>query len=122
VQSSFKEKYKHHMAGLHALQIIVVCENRMSRECNHHFQLPECMPGVGEPETSTEQEQELEKHWEHVAAALHALQTILEAQPRLSAIMASTAALAPICNCIEPICRHGPHILSSINSVSVHIQ
>ena len=49
--------------------------------------------------------EDLKRHREHLAAALHALQTLLEAQPRLSAIMASTAALAPFCNCIEPICR-----------------
>ena len=52
---------------------------------------------------------------EHLSAALHALQTILEAQPRLSAIMASVAALAPICNCIEPICRQGAATLPSEN-------
>ena len=70
------------------------------------------MPGAGETGNSNERAQELEKHWEHLVAALHALQTTLEAQPRLSAIMASTAALAPICNCIEPICRHARPDLS----------
>ena len=70
------------------------------------------MPGAEETGHSNERAQELEKHREHLVAALHALQTTLEAQPRLSAIMASTAALAPICNCIEPVCRHAHPDLS----------
>lgn len=42
---------------------------------------------------------------EHMRAALHALRNILEAQPRLSALMASRPALAPLLACIEPSCR-----------------
>ena len=60
--------------------------------------------GVSSQE-STESTEDAQQRREHLSSALHALQTILEAQPRLSAIMASVAALAPICNCIEPICR-----------------
>ncbi len=55
--------------------------------------------------SSQESAEDGQRRREHLSSALHALQTILEAQPRLSAIMASVAALAPICNCIEPICR-----------------
>jgi hypothetical protein len=42
---------------------------------------------------------------EHMRGALHALRNILEAQPRLSALMASRPALAPLLACIEPSCR-----------------
>ena len=55
--------------------------------------------------SSQESTEDAQRRREHLSSALHALQTILEAQPRLSAIMASVAALAPICNCVEPICR-----------------
>ena len=43
---------------------------------------------------------------EHMLGALHALRNILEAQPRLSALMASRPALAPLLACIEPSCRY----------------
>ena len=65
-------------------------------------------PAAEEGEEGPEKaKEEARQDREHLAAALHALQTILESQPRLAAIMASAAALAPICNCIEPICRCG---------------
>ncbi len=41
----------------------------------------------------------------HMSEAVQALRNILEAQPRLAALMASQPALAPILNCIDPICR-----------------
>ena len=44
-----------------------------------------------------EKPDELERHRQHLLAAMQALQTNLEAQPRLLAIMASAAAIAPIC-------------------------
>ena len=40
-----------------------------------------------------------------VLQALQALTNILTAVPKLTALMASRAALTPLLNCIEPICR-----------------
>lgn len=42
-----------------------------------------------------------------VLQALQALTNILTAVPKLTALMASRAALTPLLNCIEPICRFG---------------
>ncbi|KAK9915634.1 hypothetical protein WJX75_001835 [Coccomyxa subellipsoidea] len=47
----------------------------------------------------------LKRERAHMSEAVLALRNILEAQPRLSALMASQSALSPILNCIEPICR-----------------
>ena len=72
-----------------------------------------CLTDFQPAEEGKDKSEDLRRHREHLAAALHALQTLLEAQPRLSAIMASTAALAPFCNCIEPICRQACCVLPS---------
>lgn len=44
----------------------------------------------------------------HMSEAVQALRNILEAQPRLAAIMASRPTLEPILDCIHPSCRSGP--------------
>jgi len=41
----------------------------------------------------------------HLVSALNALLHVLEAHPRLAALMASRPALAPLLACIHPICR-----------------
>ena len=62
--------------------------------------------GAGEGEAAAEEEAERQaRRREHLELALHALRNVLEAQPRLSALMASRPALAPLLACIEPICR-----------------
>ena len=43
----------------------------------------------------------------HLAGTLTALRNIVEAQPRLAALLAAKPALAPLLNCLEPICRYG---------------
>ena len=42
---------------------------------------------------------------EQLTAALTALRNIVEANPRLAALLAARPALAPLLNCLEPICR-----------------
>lgn len=54
------------------------------------------MLGTEETGESQQQADELKQHSKHLSAAMHALQSILGAQPQLSAIIASIAALAPI--------------------------
>ena len=43
---------------------------------------------------------------EHLRQALTALHTVLEAQPRCAALLASRPALAPLLQCIHPFCRY----------------
>ena len=42
---------------------------------------------------------------EHLRQALTAVHTVLEAQPRCAALLASRPALAPLLQCIHPFCR-----------------
>ena len=42
---------------------------------------------------------------EHLRQALQALHTVLDAQPRCAALLASKPALAPLLQCIHPFCR-----------------
>ena len=67
-------------------------------------------------------EETLKRERAHMSEAVLALRNILEAQPRLSALMASQPALAPILNCIEPICRsaQAPRILPHNSAASYH--
>lgn len=41
----------------------------------------------------------------HLTGALTALRNVVEANPRLAALLASKPALAPLLNCLDPICR-----------------
>ena len=41
----------------------------------------------------------------HLAGALTALRNVVEANPRLAALLAAKPALAPLLNCLEPVCR-----------------
>ena len=90
------------LPGTSAVAKFLSLSSGIGQECG--VEQLKCNAGEGK-----EKAEDLRRHREHLAAALHALQTLLEAQPRLSAIMASTAALAPFCNCIEPICRQVWH-------------
>jgi len=49
--------------------------------------------------------EQAEKDKADVVQSLQALMNILQAVPRVTALMASRPALAPLLNCIEPICR-----------------
>lgn len=51
---------------------------------------------------------EAEKDRADVVQSLQALMNVLQAVPKLTALMASRPALAPLLNCIEPICRSAP--------------
>ncbi|KAK9807966.1 hypothetical protein WJX73_008492 [Symbiochloris irregularis] len=48
---------------------------------------------------------ELGRQRAHLAGALTALRNVVEAQPRLAALLAARPALAPLLNCLSPICR-----------------
>ncbi len=48
---------------------------------------------------------QVEKDKAEVVQSLQALMNILQAVPKVTALMASRPALAPLLNCIEPICR-----------------
>ena len=48
---------------------------------------------------------QVDKDKADVIQSLQALMNILQAVPRVTALMASRPALAPLLNCIEPICR-----------------
>ena len=41
----------------------------------------------------------------HLISAQNALLHVIEAHPRLAALMASRPALAPLLNCLHPVCR-----------------
>ncbi|KAK9809260.1 hypothetical protein WJX72_012293 [[Myrmecia] bisecta] len=47
----------------------------------------------------------LQRKRTHLVSALTALRNVIEAHPKLAALLASRPALAPLLNCIEPICR-----------------
>lgn len=46
----------------------------------------------------------------NVVQALQALMNLLQAVPKLTALMASRPAIAPLLNCMEPICRFVEHL------------
>lgn len=46
-----------------------------------------------------------EHHRAHLTSALTALHHVVEAHPRLAALLAAQPALAPLLHCLEPICR-----------------
>lgn len=48
---------------------------------------------------------QVDKDKADVVQSLQALMNILQAAPKVTALMASRPALAPLLNCIEPICR-----------------
>ena len=55
----------------------------------------------------------------HLNGALTALRNVVEANPRMAALLAAKPALAPVLNCLDPICRSEmqPHdAFSTLNS------
>ena len=46
-----------------------------------------------------------DKQRAHLTGALTALRNVVEAHPKLSALLAARPALAPLLNCLDPICR-----------------
>lgn len=43
---------------------------------------------------------------DHLLAALKALLSLVEAHPRLAALMATRPAQAPLLSCLGPVCRY----------------
>jgi len=62
-------------------------------------------PDSGDEADVAPAKDQVDKDKADVVQSLQALMNILQAVPRVTALMASRPALAPLLNCIEPICR-----------------
>ena len=62
-------------------------------------------PDSGNEASGASAKDQVDKDKADVVQSLQALMNILQAVPRVTALMASRPALAPLLNCIEPICR-----------------
>lgn len=58
------------------------------------------------PEDEADVFVEASRRRQHLEMALIALRYIIQQRPRLSSLMASGPALAPLLNCVDPICRY----------------
>jgi len=62
-------------------------------------------PDSGNEASVASAKDQVDKDKADVVQSLQALMNILQAVPTVTALMASRPALAPLLNCIEPICR-----------------
>ncbi|KAL0040215.1 hypothetical protein WJX77_000548 [Trebouxia sp. C0004] len=62
-------------------------------------------PDSGNEADAAPAKDQVDKDKANVVQSLQALTNILQAVPKVTALMASRPALAPLLNCIEPICR-----------------
>ena len=58
---------------------------------------------------------------QEVVQALQALINILQAVPKLTALMASRPAITPLLNCLEPICRWGSSVCFILFPLCMHV-